>query len=244
MSRNWLSLAVFGLALIALPSANGGELIVNGSFETGTLAAWSAQDEAGGSGSFFIQTGTASPLNGFTVPPPPDGIFAAMTDQFGPGSHVLYQDFAVPASVASATLSFAMYINSASFDFVTGPDLNPFIAANQQARVDVMTSTSGAFSVGAGDVLQNIYQTAPGDPLVAGYFTVSVNLTALFQAHLGETLRIRFAEVDNQGFFNLGVDAVSLDVSSVPEPTTLASAGIAALFGLAAARKGRRRRAA
>jgi hypothetical protein len=31
----------------------------------------------------------------------------------------------------------------------------------------------------------------------------------------------RFAEVDNQFYFNFGVDGVSLDATSVPEPATL-----------------------
>jgi hypothetical protein len=90
---------------------------------------------------------------------------------------------------------------------------------NQQARVDIITTTANVFSVSAGDVLQNLFQTTTSTPLVTGYNTVVANVTTLFQAHSGETLRLRFAEVDNVNFFNLGVDSVSI---TVPAPPALA----------------------
>jgi hypothetical protein len=149
-----------------------------------------------------------------------------MTDQGGPGSHVLYQDFVVPAGVTSATLSFDLFINNLADDFyVPSPPTLDFStpALNQQARVDLLLASSNPFSVAASDVLLNLYQTDPGDPLTAGYFTTTVNLTALLAANAGQTLRLRFAEVDNALFFNLGVDNVSLDAvsSTVPEPVLL-----------------------
>src|SRR6266852_631235 len=68
------------------------DLVINGDFEAGSLTGWTVRDQAGGDGSWFIQRGTMSPESGFLVPAPPQGSFAAMTDQFGPGSHILYQD--------------------------------------------------------------------------------------------------------------------------------------------------------
>jgi len=38
------------------------------------------------------------------------------------------------------------------------------------------------------------------------------------QANQGQTLRLRFAEVDNVAPFNLGVDNV--DINAVPEPSS------------------------
>ena len=47
-------------------------------------------------------------------------------------------------------------------------------------------------------------------------------LTALLQAHEEETLRLRFAEVDNRMPLLFGVDRINLSVTSVPEPPALA----------------------
>ena len=85
--------------------AHATELIVNGGFELG-FASWIHVDSLGSDGSFFVQSGTASPLNGDPVPAPPGGTNAAMSDAQGPGSHVLYQDFVVPLLVANAALDF------------------------------------------------------------------------------------------------------------------------------------------
>jgi hypothetical protein len=110
--------------------------------------------------------------------------------------------------------------------YFTPDSLDPFgNLANQQARVDIITTTADVFSLAAGDVLQNIYQTQPGDAAESGYTAISTDITALLNAHLGQTLRLRFAEADNQLFFANGVDAVSLTVrgtQDVPEPGTLA----------------------
>lgn len=222
------------LAVAAPGGAQAASLISNGGFESG-FSGWTVADQSGSSGSWYIQSGTGSPLNSFAVPAPPEGTSAAMTDQTGPGSHVLYQDFVVPGSVLAATLEFSLFLSNSASDYFAPDSLDAFAEANQQFRADIITTTADPFSVAAGDVLQNLYQTLPGDPLVSGYTLISVDVTALLQAHLGETLRLRFAEVDNQLFFNAGVDAVSLNV--VPEPSTLALAGVAAVVGLLAARR-------
>jgi hypothetical protein len=111
-------------------------------------------------------------------------------------------------------------------------------ALNQQARVDVMTTSADPFSL---DILQNLYQTAPGDPLVSGYTSFLFDISPLLLAHPGETLRLRFAEVDNVFFFNLGVDAVSIDVTQVPEPSLWMLLGVP-LTGLGLRRLRRKQR--
>lgn len=96
---------------------------------------------------------------------------------------------------------------------------------NQQVRVDIITTAADPFSVAGGDVLLNLFQTQVGDPTESGYNTVSTDVTSLFQAHQGETLRLRFAEADNQLFLASGVDNVSVNAvtaSAVPETGTLA----------------------
>jgi hypothetical protein len=230
LNRMWL----FATLPCLLSSSVEGALITNGGFESG-FSAWSRVDQVGSDGTFSLQTGTTSPGNFFTVPPPPEGSTAAMTDSFGPGSHVLYQDFVVPLSLPGGVISFSLFINNnngapgfftpAHLDFSTP-------ALNQQARVDIITTSADPFSVATGDVLQNLYQTHIGDPQVSGYQTFVVDISPLLQSHLGQTLRLRFSEVDNVAPFNLGVDSV--DINFVPEPSSwiMASGALLALGAL------------
>jgi len=224
-----LAAAVIGFA--AVPPAHAIPSITNGGFESG-LAGWSRVDQLGSEGTFALQSGTSSPVNGDPVPAPPGGTNAAMTDAQGPGSHVLFQDFVV--TPGNATLSFALFIGNRANAFFT-PNTLAFDTPtlNQQARVDIMTSGSNPFSVAAADVLLNLFQTSLGDPLISGYTTHTTNVSALFAAHVGETLRLRFAEVDNVFTFQVGVDNVSI-AEAVPEPasTLLFGAALAALLGI------------
>ncbi|HZF81631.1 MAG TPA: PQQ-dependent sugar dehydrogenase, partial [Rubrivivax sp.] len=222
-------------------------VLVNGGFESG-FAGWTRADQAGGEGTFFLQTGTMSPLNGDAVPAPPQGNTAAMTDGFGPGSHVLYQDFL--AVVGPATVSFDLFIGNRADRFATPNSLrfdltSPIGAetANQQARVDILSATADPFSVAAADVLLTLYATNLGDPLVSGYTTISTDITALLAARAGQTLRLRFAEVDNLGPQQMGVDNVGFATPTValPEPGSLAlvvAAAMAAGLGTVRRRAG------
>jgi hypothetical protein len=217
-------LCAASLFALLTPVANAQNLILNGGYEAG-FANWTVNDQADGSGGWFIQSGTGSPLNGFPVPGQTVGRFAAMSDQGGPGSHVLYQDFVVPVGVTTAILQYDLFLNNSAGAYFTPDTLDFTLGPNQQARVDILTSTSNSFSVAGGDVLQNSYQTQVGDPAVSGYTTITMDVTALLQANAGQTLRLRFAEVDNQLFFNMGVDNVSLNVradANVPEPGSIA----------------------
>src|SRR4051794_38817588 len=97
------------------------ELIGNGDFNAG-LADWTTADQVGSDGTFYVQTGGFSPTNGIPVPAPPQGGSAAMTDAGAPGSHLLYQDFLIPASVPLGTLlSFELFIGNLSDRFAV-PD--------------------------------------------------------------------------------------------------------------------------
>lgn len=224
-----------GMTLCLAAPARATELIVNGGFEAG-FSSWTLANAVGSDGSFFVQTGTVSPVNADPVPAPPGGIRAAMTDAQGPGSHVLYQDFIVPLLVSSATLDFTLLVNNHAGVFMTpavGLDFST-PALNQQARVDILRGGTDPFSVAGADVLLNVFQTKPGDSFALAYLAQSADLSALFGAHAGQTLRLRFAEADNVFTFQLGVDNVSLttvDAAAVPEPASLLliGTGLAAL---------------
>lgn len=233
MNKHITNAPVFVAAILCLATpASAQELLTNGGFESG-FAGWTHADQIASDGTFQIQSGTTSPINGFSVPAPVQGLRAAMTDSTGPGSHVLYQDFAIPAFVPQATLRFSLYIKNSAGAFSTPNSLDwatPVL--NQQARVDIVTTGADPFSTSAPDVLQNVFQTALGSALETGYNSFTIDVTALLAAHAGETLRLRFAEADNVNFFNFGVDAVSL---AVPAP------GESGLLGLAIVGLARRR---
>lgn len=230
-------------ALICLTAGKAQAVSINnGGFEAG-FSSWTHLNQVGSDGNFFLQSGSSSPINGFSVSPPPQGTTAAMTDQQGPGSHVLYQDFLVDAISGPRFLKFSLLLNSGA-DFVTPATLDfATPALNQQARVDILTTSADPFSVASGDILQNLFQTQVGAPLVSGYTTYTVDVTSLLQAHQGQTLRLRFADVDNVFFMNLGVDDVAFveqDTGDlVPEPPSLALAvgGLLPVLGLLMARR-------
>ena len=232
MRRTFETVGPWAVLVCALAVPVKGDLITNGGFESG-FTGWTTLNQLGSEGTFVAQSGTLSPVNLFAVPSPPGGIVAAMTDSFGPGSHVLYQDFVVPNSITIGfAISFSLFINNANgapnffvpatLDFSTP-------ALNQQARIDIIRTSSDPFSVAGADVLRVLYQTLPGNALASGYTNFTADLTTLLQANLGQTLRLRFAEVDNVAPFNMGVDNVSID--AVPEPSTwiMMSGGLLAL---------------
>ena len=229
-----VALAFSGLA--GLPSAHAAPLIANGGFESGFVS-WTRADMLGSEGSFHLQSGSTSPLTSETVPAPPEGSRAAMTDAFGPGSYVLYQDFI--ATAGNATLSFAIFIGNRANDFASPNSLDfaltsqiPAQTWNQQARVDILKPGSDPFTLAATDILATFFQTAPGDALVSGYSTFTSDISALLAANSGQSLRLRFAETDNLGPFQFGVDDVRIDVQTVPEPSSmlLFAAGMVALI--------------
>jgi hypothetical protein len=230
---NAAGVALLGLGLLV--SSAQGRGLVNGGFESG-FTGWTLANQLGSDGSFAVQSGTASPVNAFTVPAPVEGGFAAMTDSTAGGSHVLYQDFIIPTGpITLATIDFSLFLRNGAAAYSNPANLNwSTPQLNQQARVDLMVVGADAFSVSAADVLLNLFQTTTATPLLTGYNAFSVDVTSLLSAHAGETVRLRFAQVDNVNFFNLGVDAVSVNV--VPSPAVSAFA-LAAVAGAARRRR-------
>lgn len=204
----WL-LAV-AAALFCLPAAASAAGIVNGDFETGNLNGWTVVEE-GGTGSWFPYTGTQlpPPYEFSSVPAPPQGNYAAITAQGGPGARFLYQDFAVPTGTPQLSM-LVYYVSGAGL--VSPETLGYAGEPNQQYRIDLVKPSAPLQSLAPGDVLLNVFKTESGDPQGLEPKTISASLAAF----AGQTVRLRITEVDNQDVFNAGVDAVSLTGGTVP----------------------------
>jgi hypothetical protein len=219
--KQWLrqrmsTVAVVSAAAVVLllPGGARGATVVNGNFETGNLSSWTVVNSGSASGNWFAYSGTTSPVSAFTVAAPPQGTFAATTDQTGPGSHILYRDIALEAG-ATHTLTFTLYYANRAAAFSTPASLSESVVPNQQYRVDLVKPSAPITSVAASDVLANLFQTKVGDPLILAPKAITADLTP----YAGQTIRLRFAEVDNQSFFHAAVDDVKV-VSVLPQTIT------------------------
>jgi hypothetical protein len=224
MRSKFFAIVVLLLSASFVKAAGPGiELITNGDFETGTFAAWTVDNLLAGNGDWFIGTpGLPTPLSVIaTAPNATGGNFYGVSDQTGPGTHVLRQAFTVPANAVSVTLSYQMFVNDSDNGPIVNPaglDHNAF--PNQHARVDILTAGAAPFSTAPADVVANFY--AGVDPQFSNpnpYTTYNFNLTGLVSP--GGTYQLRFGEVDNQLFLNQGVDNVSI-LATVPEPAAMA----------------------
>jgi hypothetical protein len=151
---------------------------------------------------------------------------------------VLYQDIAVPDGFDTACSLIVYYENDAP-EFFTASDLSYTNVPNQQARIDIMDPSADVFDVGAG-VLENLFQTNPGDPLSLGYTTLDFDLSPF----AGTTVRFRAAEVDNQSNFYFSIDDVRCgeivrNIPTLGEWGMIAMAGVLGLTGLIFARRRR-----
>lgn len=212
------SLAISALSAVSAASAIAAT-VVNGDFETGTLAGWTTVNDPSGeeeTGSWYAYTGTASPHEGGEpVQAPPAGSFGAVTSQGGPGTHLLYQDVALEPYY-SHQLSLLAYYRSYAPLATPSPDTlesggEMGGSSNQQYRIDVLRPTAPVNSVAPADILATVFATKTGDPQELGATPLTANLTAFG----GQTVRLRFAEVDNEGYFAAGTDSVAI-VSTPP----------------------------
>ncbi|HVQ59018.1 MAG TPA: hypothetical protein VMS60_08945 [Solirubrobacterales bacterium] len=225
--RNPLIAAILGaiaaLALLA-PAGATGATVVNGSFETGTLAGWQVVNSSE-SGNWFAYSGTTPPIGEGPVPAPPVGVFAAISAQDGPGTHVLYQDVALEPGFKHQ-LSMFVYYKSAANLVTPSPNTlsSGFPPPNQQYRVDVMKPTAPLESVAPGDILATVFATQTGGPLEMAPTVLTTDLTPF----AGQTVRLRLVEVDNQLFLWGGADGIAIQ-STPPPPSNVAVVGKAVL---------------
>ena len=77
---------------------------------------------------------------------------------------------------------------------------------NQQFRVDVLRPRARLRILNPRAILATAFRTREGDPESLSLRTISKDLTRLG----GRTVRLRFAEVDNQGNFHVVIDRVRI----------------------------------
>jgi hypothetical protein len=217
LGKNWSSAT--GVAFNGTPAAsftivqNDAELITNPGFETSNLAGWTKADQ--GAGTFHSATGTSTPVSNYPTAGPRTGTRYAVSDMNSPSASALIQSFTVPSTASKVTLSFSMFVN----DQDSGPIVNPAgldysAIPNQHARVDILTEAAAPFDTGNG-VLRNFYLSVDPHTNPNPYRSYSFDITDLVGS--GGTFQVRFAEVNNQFFLNMGVD----DVSILSQSTTV-----------------------
>jgi hypothetical protein len=121
--------------------------------------------------------------------------------------------------VESGLLSFQLYLNNQAGIFSSPLSLDFRRIPNQQFRADLVTAAgiaADAFTIAPEDILLNIYQTQPGDPAVSSYTSVVADVSS----YVGQEACVRFAEVDNQFFFLVGVDDVQFEIGKDPSGDT------------------------
>jgi hypothetical protein len=192
-------------------TASSGEVSVaarvpNGGFETGDFNNWNVANRPNVLGDWFVYEGTQSPLSGSSIAEPPRGEFAATSDQDDPGSHVLYRDIHLRAG-KEHELSFYLYYCNRADRFFTPRTLDfDLDKANQQYRVDLLKPNTSPFTLRRDGILAEIFRTEVGDHLTLEPMLMTFDLTP----YAGQTVRLRFAEVDNQGPFQASVDQVKV----------------------------------
>src|ERR1700710_204955 len=216
------ALALIGSMLIA-PAGAGAANVVNGNFETGTLAGWQVHRalEAGDGLAYGGDPADPPSLKAdpFSVKradgpiaAPPQGRYAAIADEINPDSLILSQDVALGAGLSHRLNLLASYDSYVPIA-VPVPDSLSVDAgalggqANQQYRIDVIRPTAPIDSVDPADVLLTVFQTRPGDPRTMGPPGVPADLTPF----AGQTVRLRIAVAAHEEVLVGGVDAVAVE---------------------------------
>ena len=204
--------AVFAMAALTVGAAGAGaNTVVNGGFETGDFEGWSLVNEPQPpTGSWIVYGAGEGPFLS-----PPQGEFAAITEQGSPGTHILYQD--VPIEAGQPYLSMIVYYDSNGPITVPSPDTLEAGGegdGNQQYRIEVMNPAAALDSVASSDIFATVFRTLDGAPTSIGPRTVGIDLSAF----VGQTVRLRLAEVDDLGEFYAGVDSVATGPVPPPAP--------------------------
>jgi len=211
--------ATLTCAALLSPSSAAAATVVNGDFEGGSLSGWQTS-QATGFGDWFANEGSNPPISGKDVtgpiPAPPQGNFAAVSDEINPDTVVLYQDIALRPSFDHRLSLWAYYISQDPIalpepDTLSVDDAVLGSEANQQFRIDVIKPGAPIESIDPADVLRTVFRTRPEDSQEMEPRRLFADLSAF----AGQTVRLRIATAAHEETFNAGVDAVA--VESAPD---------------------------
>jgi hypothetical protein len=203
------------LALLA-PGGAAAATVVNGNFETGNLSGWHPLQTTD-AGNWFAYEGIEAPIsskraNGEPVQEPPQGRYAAITDEANPDTLILYQDIFLRPGYEHR-LSLYAYYDSYKPIAIPTPDVLSVDEgslggqANQQYRIDVMRPDAPLDSIDPADVLSTVFRTLPGN----SEEMLPTRFVADLSSFAGQTVRLRIANAVTEEVFNAGVDAVVVD---------------------------------
>jgi hypothetical protein len=213
------------------PSAAAAATVVNGDFETGNLQGWHVHQQTE-AGNWFAYRGTEAPLStsgqrpgAEPVQAPPEGRFAAISDEVSPDSLILWQDVALEPE-ATHNLGLTAYyqadlpVGTPSPDSLSVDEEVIGKQVNEQFRIDVMKATAPLDSLNPEDILATVFKTETGSPQRMKPTRFNLDLTPF----AGQTVRIRAVVVarpdpervtsgTTKGIFNAGLDAVVINSS-------------------------------
>ena len=208
--RLFFSLFFPFVLVVNFSSLSLGAEVLNGDFESGNLTNW--QTTNNGSGEWLPYSGSSGPLTGKPIYAPPEGTYGATTDQFGPGSHILYQDITLEEN-QEHLLSFYYFYQNEAGDFHPLETL-ALTSPNQQYRIDILDPNAPVNSVNSQDIWLTLFRTESGDPLNLEPTLMEVDLTDF----AGLTIRLRFASVEMIGYMRTGVDDVRIESENSEPP--------------------------
>jgi hypothetical protein len=199
--RKILIPAAFGtlVALLSSSFAVAAPIVTNGSFETGNRSGWGVNNR--GNGNWVVYRNPNNVDGGIN---PPHGHYAIITQQNGPGSHVLHQGVRLPQH-GTLRLRFILQYES-SAPIITDDSLRHNGDENQQFRMDILKRGAELRTLNPSDILATAFRTMEGDPQQLSKRTVTKNISHL----RGRRVRLRFVEVDNQGNFYVVIDHVRI----------------------------------
>lgn len=207
--------AVVGATFASTASAAS---IVNGNFESGGTAGWSIFTVPTSAGGWQTYSGTTSPMSSGDTDPIPAaiGTASAVADQTGEMASVLYQDVALEPGM-SHTLDFSYWFatfapftatNNIAFPFPSGPD-------DQQVIIDVIKSSASPITANPADSLATVYRSNLGDATTRNWTNATVDLSTF----AGQTVRVRFLDINQNSYLLVGVDNVAITSKDVLAPT-------------------------
>ncbi|MCD4751383.1 MAG: PKD domain-containing protein, partial [Thermoanaerobaculales bacterium] len=205
-----VTLILLMAGVIGLGAGTVSAQIVNPGFESG-LTGWTAIVN-GDAIPVTVASGSTSTSAG-TIPPSLTGDQYVYTSQNGPGRSFVYQGFTVQPGTNRIFFDIAV-LNGASSYYVPSPMSFDYSgAANQQARFDILAPGASYDTVNPSDILVTGFQTQPGDPLTSPWQSYDIDVSTELAPYTGQTVTLRFVQVDNQMYFNLAIDNLSVGAS-------------------------------